>query len=67
MSEAPSEKGQKRNSALREKTQLTLVKNRLDLQNLKGLCHKIFHQYFFNDSNPSGPLINRLKYYWIWF
>ena len=47
MSEAPSEKGQKRNSPLREKTQLTLVKNRLDLQNLKGLCHMIFHQYFF--------------------
>ena len=47
MSEAPSEKGQNRNRALREKTQLTLVKNRLDLQNLKGLCHMIFHQYFF--------------------
>ena len=47
MSEAPSEKGQKRNSALREKKPAHLGQNRLDLQNLKGLCHMIFHQYFF--------------------
>ena len=30
---------------------------------LKGVCHEIFHIYFFHDSNPSGPLINRVKYF----
>ena len=28
---------------------------------LKGVCHEIFDLQFFHDSNPSGPLINRLK------
>ena len=46
MSEAPSEKGQKRNSALREKNQLTLVKNRLDLQKLKGIVSQDFQPVF---------------------
>ena len=26
------------------------------------VCHDIFDIYFFHDSNPSGPLINSLKY-----
>ena len=31
---------------------------------LKGVCHKISDlQFFFHDSNPSGPLKNRLKYF----
>ena len=29
---------------------------------LKGQCHEIFDLYFFHKSNPSGLLINRLKY-----
>ena len=33
----------------------------------KGVCHKIFDLQFFHDSNPTGPLINRLKYFRIWF
>ena len=28
---------------------------------LKGQCHEIFDHFFFHESNPSGPLINRLK------
>ena len=27
---------------------------------LKGVCHDIFDLYFVHDSNPSGPLIDRL-------
>ena len=34
---------------------------------LKGVCHEIFDLQFFYDSNPSGPLINRLKYFRIRF
>ena len=34
---------------------------------LKGVCHEIFALHFFHDSNPSRPLINRVKYCWIWF
>ena len=34
---------------------------------LKGLCHETFDLYFFLDSNPSDPLINRLKYFRIRF
>ena len=34
---------------------------------LKGVCHEIFDLHFFHDMNPSGPLINRLKYFRIWF
>ena len=30
---------------------------------LKRQCHKIFDLYFFPKSNPSGPLINRLKWF----
>ena len=30
---------------------------------LKGVCHEIFDIHFFHDSNPSRPLINRLKYF----
>ena len=30
---------------------------------LKGQCHEIFDLYFFHESNPSGPLINRLKWF----
>ena len=32
---------------------------------LKELCHKIFDFYFFHYSNPSGPLINKVKYFQI--
>ena len=31
------------------------------------MCHKIFYHYVFHDSNPSGPLINRVKYFRIRF
>ena len=31
------------------------------------MCHEIFYLYCFHDSNPSGPLINRLKYFHIIF
>ena len=34
---------------------------------LKRVRHKIFDLHFFHDSNPSGPLINRLKYFRIQF
>ena len=36
---------------------------------LKGVCHKIFDLHFFHDSNPSRPLMKRLKYLRIrfWF
>ena len=34
---------------------------------LKVVCHEIFDLQFFHDSNPSGPLINRLKYFQIRF
>ena len=34
---------------------------------LKGMCHDIFDLHFFHDSNPSGPLINRIKYFPIRF
>ena len=34
---------------------------------LKGVCHEIFNLHFFHDSNPSGPRINRLKYFLILF
>ena len=34
---------------------------------LKGVCHKIFELHFFHDSNPSGPLIKRVKYFRIRF
>ena len=31
------------------------------------MCHAIFDLYLFHDSNPSGPLINRFKCFWIIF
>ena len=31
------------------------------------MCNEIFDLYFFHDSNPSGSLINRVKYYRIRF
>ena len=31
------------------------------------MCHEIFDLHFFHDSNPSRPLINRLKYFRIRF
>ena len=34
---------------------------------LKGVCHNIFDLHFLHDLNPSGPLINRLKYFLIQF
>ena len=34
---------------------------------LKGQCHEIFDLYFFHESNPSGPLINRLKWFFLKF
>ena len=34
---------------------------------LKGMWHVIFDLHFFHDSNPSRPLINRLKYFRILF
>ena len=33
----------------------------------KGVWHEIFDLYFCHDSNPPEPLINRLKYFRIWF
>ena len=30
---------------------------------LKRQCHEIFDLYFFHEWNPSGPLINRLKWF----
>ena len=30
---------------------------------LKGQCHKIFDLYYFPESNPSGPLIKKLKWF----
>ena len=33
----------------------------------KGVCHEIFDLQFFPDSNPSWPLIKRLKYFRIRF
>ena len=27
------------------------------------MCHEIFNLLYFHDSNPSGPLINRVKYF----
>ena len=32
---------------------------------LKGQCNEIFDLYFFHESNPSGPLINRLKWFFL--
>ena len=32
-------------------------------QILKRQCHEIFDLYFFHEWNPSGPLINRLKWF----
>ena len=34
---------------------------------LKGVSHDIFDLHIFHDSNPSRPLINRLKYFRILF
>ena len=34
---------------------------------LKGVYHKIFNLQFFHDSSPSGPLTNRLEYFWTLF
>ena len=31
--------------------------------NLKGQCHEIFWHFLFHESKPSGPLINRLKWF----
>ena len=33
------------------------------MYSLKGVCHEIFNLHFFHNSNLSGPLINRLKYF----
>ena len=41
--------------------------NLADRTDLKGVCYEIFDLHFFHDSNPSRPLINRLKYFRIWF
>ena len=30
---------------------------------VKGQCHEIFYLYFFHESNPPGPLIKRLKWF----
>ena len=30
---------------------------------LKGQCHEIFWHFLFHESKPSGPLINRLKWF----
>ena len=37
------------------------------LRCLKGVCYKIFDPSLFHDLNPSGPLINSLKYFWFRF
>ena len=34
---------------------------------LKGVVHEIFDLNFFHDSNPSGPLINRLSIFELCF
>ena len=33
------------------------------LNGLKGQCHEIFGIFLFHESKPSGPLINRLKWF----
>ena len=32
---------------------------------LKGQCHEIFWHFLFHELNPSGPLINRLKWFFL--
>ena len=44
-----------------------MTKNLCIKKLLKEVCHEIFYLYCFHDSNPSGPLINRLKYFHIIF
>ena len=34
---------------------------------LNVVCREIFRPHFFHDLNPSGPLINKLKYFRIRF
>ena len=34
---------------------------------LKRVCHEIFDHQFFHDLNPFGSMINKLKYFRIWF
>ena len=40
-----------------------LLKPSFFLSCLRGHCHEIFDLYFFHKSNPSRPLINRLKFF----
>ena len=38
----------------------------IDLDDPAGtICHKSFDLYFFHESNPSGPLIDRLKWFFL--
>ena len=39
----------------------------LSLLTLKRVCHEIVNLYFVNDSNPSGALIKRRKYFRLQF
>ena len=45
----------------------TALPSEKDNNCLKGVRHEIFDLHFFHDSNPSRPLINRLKYFRILF
>ena len=33
------------------------------MKDLEGQCHEIFVIFLFHESKPSGPLINRLKWF----
>ena len=41
--------------------------NRKTRRLLKRVCHEIFDHQFFHDLNPFGSMINKLKYFRIWF
>ena len=44
----------------------TLAPCRSDLHDFKGTVSRIFDLYFFQESNPFGPLINRLTLRGVW-
>ena len=54
---------------LQNKNKKNIFFNNLVIQfySLKGVCHEIFYLHFFHDSNPSRPMIYRLKHFRIRF
>ena len=44
-------------------TVLQFYSSTRNVPSLKGQCHEIFDLYFFHGLNPSGPLINRIKWF----